>query len=99
MDSVTGLINEFGLPIAIMIVFGIVIVKMWQVQREDSKERQDEHKEQMERSQTTYEKAIETLTNRHSKDMERLENAVNNNTAVIDKLLMKYYDGGGISGD
>lgn len=78
MEIWTNIISQLGFPLAACIALGFFVYKMWQ--------RQSEETEKMTKQFT---ETVEHLTQSHREEMKGIQQALTDNTIVMNKLIAK----------
>ena len=78
MEVWTSLISQLGFPLAACIALGFFVYKMWQ--------RQSEEADKMTKQFT---ETVERLTESHHEEMKGIQQALTDNTIVMNKLIAK----------
>jgi len=78
MEVWTNLISQLGFPLAACIALGFFVYKMWQ--------RQSEEADKMTKQFT---ETVERLTESHHEEMKGIQQALTDNTIVMNKLIAK----------
>ena len=78
MEVWTNLISSLGFPLAACIALGFFVYKMWQ--------RQSEEADKMTKQFT---ETVERLTESHHEEMKGIQQALTDNTIVMNKLIAK----------
>lgn len=78
MEVWSNLISKLGFPLAACIALGFFVYKMWQ--------RQSEEADKMTKQFT---ETVERLTESHHEEMKGIQQALTDNTIVMNKLIAK----------
>ena len=78
MEVWSNLISHLGFPLAACIALGFFVYKMWQ--------RQSEEADKMTKQFT---ETVERLTESHHEEMKGIQQALTDNTIVMNKLIAK----------
>lgn len=78
METWSNLISQLGFPLAACIALGFFVYKMWQ--------RQSEEADKMTKQFT---ETVERLTESHHEEMKGIQQALTDNTIVMNKLIAK----------
>ena len=78
MEVWTNLISSLGFPLAACIALGFFVYKMWQRQAEEA-----------DKMTKQFTETVERLTESHHEEMKGIQQALTDNTIVMNKLIAK----------